>query len=303
MLRQRKVGFSQPARRPVALALSSVALWAGCNAYLPPAQEELFRLPLVVNGVAVGDALIDTGGGYEVLLREPFGLELVDEARVIAFGGIETVGVTEPFEFAVGGYRTMAGGALVGLSVCDCNGLGYHFLRRTGLTLAVDFPKRLAYFLPSRPDSDLFLSFREPPAHMPDFNGAFIQIDVEADGQKRTVLGLLDTGASITVVRRGLVGTPLPLAGTQEVLISESQLGTARATVGLFDNDDLPDVILGLDLMRVWADRWIFDFGRNGGPGSVSVFFESDAPQIPGDNVTLLKSPARSARAAAPGPR
>jgi hypothetical protein len=289
-IRLRSGGFA----RVAAVALAVLAAALGCNAYLPPVQEELFSLPLVVNGVDVGHALIDTGGGYEVLLRESFGLTLVDQARVIAFGGFETVGVTESFEFAVGGYQSMAGGALVGLSVCDCNGLGYHFFRRTGLTLAVDFPSRLAYFLPFRPDSDLTIPFREPPAHMPDFDGAFIQVEIEANGRKRTVLGLLDTGASITVMRRGLISGALPLAGVQEVFLTEPQLGKLQATVGLFDNDELPDIILGLDVMRVWADRWVFDFGRQGERGSISLFFRNDAPAPPpsnGGNVLLKAFP------------
>jgi hypothetical protein len=46
--------------------------------------------------------------------------------------------------------------------------------------------------------------------------------------------------------------------------------------------------------MRVWADRWVFDFGRQGERGSISLFFRNDAPAPPpsnGGNVLLKAFP------------
>ena len=46
-------------------------------------------------------------------------------------------------------------------------------------------------------------------------------------------------------------------------------------SVRLSDNNNLPDMILGTDIMRKWADRWYFSFRSHG--GSVTVVRDGDA--------------------------
>ncbi|MCH7925900.1 MAG: hypothetical protein IIC51_10245, partial [Planctomycetes bacterium] len=49
-------------------------------------------------------------------------------------------------------------------------------------------------------------------------------------------------------------------------------------SAALFSNDDLPDLILGIDVMRAWGDRWYFRYTPNG--GIVTVFPYADPPII-----------------------
>ena len=78
---------------------------ASIDAFLPALRTTpapLFEVPLVVEGIDVGPAIVDTGGGYEVMLKDPFGLDVVDLIDVLAFGGREEVGLTGPFSYEVG---------------------------------------------------------------------------------------------------------------------------------------------------------------------------------------------------------
>jgi hypothetical protein len=252
-------------------------LSTGCGALETPDPPFAFAMPLTINGRPIEDAFIDTGGGYEILLAEPFGLNIVGEVEVLAFAGQECLPLTEPFAYSVGGFSGVSGGALVGLSVCDCNGLGYHFFRGTGIILALDFVSSQADFLLARPDGDAFIPFRDPPENLPDFESAFIEVEVSSGESSERVLGLLDTGANVTVLRRGLVGTP-PLfsSGRQMVQVRHEKLGTVALSVGLFDNPGLPDIILGVDIMGTWGKQWYFDFTP--GAGSLAVIFLRDEP-------------------------
>jgi len=254
---------------------------AGCGVLEAPAPPFAFSVPLTINGRPVEDAFVDTGGGYDILLAEPSGLEIVAEVEVLAFAGQESLSLTGPFAYSVAGYHGISGGALVGLSVCDCNGLGYHFFRQTGIILALDFSTSQVDFVLARPDVDAFIPFRDAPENLPDFESAFIEVEVSAGGLSKRVLGLLDTGANVTMLRRGLVSTP-PLfsSGRQVVQVSHEQLGTVALSVGLFDNPGLPDIILGVDIMGTWGEQWYFDFTP--GAGSLAVIFQRDEPETDG---------------------
>ncbi len=224
-------------------------------------------------------AIIDTGGGYEVMLRERFGLKVIDIVEVLAFGGKELVELTEGFAYEAGGVRAVADAALVGLSVCDCNGLGFHFLRKTGVVLGLDFSEESATFQATLPDGGILLPFTSPPAMMDGFDSAFVEVDVGADGVVRTVLGLLDTGTNRTVMRRGLVGSPSTLAPNHvDITIQQEDLGTVAARVALFDTSGLPDLIIGTDVMRAWGERWYFFFGPRG--GAVTIFPAGPAVEV-----------------------
>jgi hypothetical protein len=52
---------------------AACAIAAGCGGVFAPAP--LFTTPLSIEGEDVGPAIIDTGGDYEVILRETFGLD------------------------------------------------------------------------------------------------------------------------------------------------------------------------------------------------------------------------------------
>jgi hypothetical protein len=225
---------------------------------------------LSIDGNAVEPAIIDTGGGYELMLRDAYDLRLVDVTEVVAFGGREVVGVTEGFPYSVGGWSTQADAAIVGLSVCDCNGIGFHFFRKTGAVLSVDYGSATAAFLASAPTGGVEIAFSDPPESLPTFDGAFVEVDVESGGEYRDVLALLDTGANTSVMRRGLVGESSVLQGGRvSVLITHARLGTVSASLNLFDTEGLPDLIIGTDIMRAWSDRWYFSFEPRG--GSVTV--------------------------------
>ncbi len=252
----------------------------GCVDFRNPDQLVLLSVPLEVNGESVGEAYVDTGGGYEVLLRETFGLNVVDKVEVLAFGGKEQLSLTEPFRYAVDGYNTVSPGAIVGLSACNCNGLGYHFFRRTGIVLGLDFPTREARFHLGLPIADTYFGFEEPPAQLPDFDSSFIEVEIEGEDGTEVITALLDTGANVSVVKRGLVGNARPLTPDRiEVNITHENLGTVRATVGLFDTQGLPDMIIGTDIMRTWADEWYFDFSPH--IKVIGVIFHADGSNLP----------------------
>ncbi len=302
----------KPAARLVGRLWVWLVLAGGCGDPLAGQPAGLFSVPLEVNGEAVGEAVIDTGGGYEVMLREPFGLAIVGTAEVLAFGGKELVQVTEQFPYSAGGTGATADFAIVGLSICDCNGLGYHFFRKTGIVLGVDFSVPVATFHATVPQGAsgpgdeeecedhlcthrVTLPFEPPPPFLANLDSAFIEVEVAAGGETATVLGLLDTGAAVTMMRRGLLGGqrsslpyPAPLNPNRlEVTIEHPRLGTVAALVGLFDTQGLPDVILGTDVMRAWGERWYFSFAPNA--GAVTVVSLRSSQSAPGLGTETLK--------------
>jgi len=239
----------------------------GCGDAVVGRAVPLFGTEITINDRPVGSAVIDTGGGYELILREPFGLELVGTAEVLAFGGLESVSVTEGFDYVAGGLAAKAEGALVGVSVCDCNGLGFFFFRKTGAVLELDFARSTARFLPALPTADVRLPFAAPPPQLPGFDTAFLNVTVEADDGARTVRALLDSGTTRSVLRRGIVTGVAPPGQPNrlDVRIAEPRLGTVAVRVELFDTPGLPDLIVGTDVLPAWADRWYFAYFDQGG--------------------------------------
>lgn len=271
-----------------ALAVSAlVALAAGCGNLFAPPPAQLFTTPLAIDGTHVGHAIIDTGGGYELMLRSRYGLDVLDTVEVLAFTGRRFVGLTEEFPYTAGGIETSADGAIVGLDVCDCNGIGFQFFRKTGTILGIDFPKEAADFHLDMPEAGgVVLPFESSPPQMQQFDSAFVTVAVEAEGERQEIVGLLDTGTNWTVLRRGLFPSRNPLLPDQlDVRIGRTDLGIVVARVGLFDTPGLPDLIIGTDVMRAWSDRWYFRFDLEG--GEVIAFPPS----------SLLPSPSASAAA------
>lgn len=244
---------------------------SGCGDIFAPAPAPLFTTPIEIETEPIGQAIIDTGGGYELMLRDEFGLKIVDTVEVLAFGGIELVGLTEGFVYSAGGLKTEAQAALVGLSVCDCNGLGFHFFRKTGAVLGLDFQALSASFMPVVPVGGVTLPFQPAPPELSRFDSAFIQVQIETADSSITVTGLLDTGTNTTALRRGLVEATNPLTPDRaDIFVLHPDLGKVAVNVRLFDTRGLPDIILGTDIMRAWSDRWYFFFARQG--GTVTAF-------------------------------
>lgn len=277
-----------------------LGLICGCGDVFAPGPAPLFTAPLTIEGEPIGPAVIDTGGGYEVMLRHSFGLQVVDRTEVLAFGGKEFVDVTEGFHYTAGGFEAHAKAALVGVSVCDCNGLGFMFFRNTGAVLGLDFVNQLATFLQAVPENGVTIRFEPPPPFLPGFESAFVEVEVASDDSSRTVLALIDTGTNASVIRRGLIAArggsgclePVPFrsAGGSgacatpgnplsrnrlHVTVAREDLGTVDARLGLFDTPGLPDMIIGTDIMRAWSDRWYFSFTPQG--GTVTAFPHVDA--------------------------
>jgi len=249
----------------VTSAVMALALAAGCGA-VSPDPAVLFLVPLSVEGRPVGDAILDTGGAYEVMLREAFGLEIVDSAEVLAFAGRQLVSVTEGFTYRAGSIEVRAAGAILSGPICDCNGLGFPFFRKTGLVLALDFPNRSAAFVFQTPEDGIVLEFASPPGHLPEFDSAFLEVEIEAGGAQQAARALLDTGALVTSVHRAfLSATTFPPAQRARVRLSHPWLGTVETTASVFDDPRLPDVILGTEVMATWADRWYFRYDPAGG--------------------------------------
>ena len=254
-------------------------LAAGCGDLLPPPPSPLFAVPLEIEGRPVGNAIIDTGGGFEILLRNQFGLRIVDTVDVLVFGGRESVALTESFSYSAGGFRGFANGAIVGISTCDCNGVGIVFFRKTGVVSAIAFAEASAAFTTSTPPGGVALPFADPPANLEDFNSSFIDVEMNLGSTLQTVRALLDTGAAETLLKRNLVpGGSAPIFGRVRLDIAHDRLGTVSVSAALFDNDDLPDLILGIDVMRAWGDRWYFHYTPDG--GIVTVFPYADPPII-----------------------
>jgi len=249
---------------PALLLQLSALVLHGCGVSNIESPGPLFEVPLLVEGVDVGGAIIDTGGGFEVLLAESAGLEIVDTIDVLLFGGLATVEVTQEFSYRAGGIDATATAAIVNPSICSCNGLGFLFLRKTGLVLSLDFDARSVVFLTEPAEADVFLPFRQGPASLSDFDTSFIDVDVAVVGEGRTVRALVDSGAPVTFMRRGLVGVP-PIVQRQQVRITHQDLGAIDVEVGLFDTSGLPDLILGTDAMNAWGSRWQFEYSASGG--------------------------------------
>ncbi|MFQ5414305.1 MAG: hypothetical protein ACE5E6_07580 [Phycisphaerae bacterium] len=255
------------------------AFAAGCGELGAPPSPPLFAVPVAVEGRSIGHAVIDTGGGYELMLREPYDLAVVDTAEVLAFGGTEQVLITEGFTYTAGGVDTVAEFALLGVSVCDCNGLGFRFFQRTGVILGLDFTDLTPRFVHTVPPGGTVVAFHAPPDILSEFDSAFIEVDVSASGTTRRVLGVLDTGANVTVLRRGVLpGDVLPMQDRMTVTVAHTALGTVAGTTMLFDTPGLPDMILGVDIMQAWGDRWYFDYTSG---GTITVFAAADRDGVP----------------------
>jgi predicted aspartyl protease len=242
----------------------------GCGGSVEAPSAPLFSVPLAVQGESVGTALVDTGGGYEVMLRRSFGLDIVDSLEVVVFGGTETVAVTEGFAYTAGGIDAVADAAIVGASICDCNGVGFPFFRKTGVVLGLDFAEPAVAFLPLLPVQGVTIDFVLLPEDLSAFDTSFIEVEVVVNGGSQTLLALLDTGANTTVIRRELVDSAEETAAVRpRVTVTHGQLGSVSIPVLLSNNDSLPAMILGTDAMGKWADRWYFSFTPDG--GSVTV--------------------------------
>ena len=276
------------------------ALLSGCGQEAPSGWPDYLKVSLDVAGQQVEPALIDTGGGYELLLREPYGLKLVGTGQIIAFTGAEIVGVTEPFAYAAGGVEAVAGFALVGSSICDCNALGFEFFRRSGIILEVDFPAEKATLHESLPPEGITIPFSERPEALSGFDGALVELEVTTSGQTRSLIGVLDTGAPNSVLSEGAFpNARTGLTGRLAADLTHDQLGTVRVNLPLFDNPDLPELIVGLDVMRLWADVWFFRFDEVG--GSVTVILRREGqpsePDATDAGILATKNAARRSTA------
>jgi len=256
-------GISGDSRlRGLAASVVTFLITGGCGSALAPAPaQRLFYLPLVVNGVDLGSAFIDTGGEFEVLLEDPLDLEYRAEVDILAFAGREKVSVTEPFIYSVGDLTLYSEGAIVGIAACKCNGIGLGFLHKVDRVLALNFHTREATLLPDAPTSALQIPVSTPDGRLGLFQGVFIDVQVGSGDSARLVHGLLDTGATHTVMRRGIAGGGTLLQpDLEQVTLENIYLGKARFTVGLFDTEGLPDLIIGTDLMGAWAKQWYMSF-------------------------------------------
>ena len=252
-----------------------VLFFCGCGDLLPPQPAQLLTIPITLSGLVTEPAIVDTGGGYELMLRQSFGLDIVDQIEVIAFGGRETVDLATGFSYQVGNIETTADIALIGLSVCDCNGLGFLFFRKTGIVLGIDFPAQSIVFLNQLPRGGIELDFDRPPDHLLDFDSAFLDVDVTLNEETRIVSALIDTGTNSTIMRRGLFESTVGGSSSfLDVTVGRFELGTVGLRATLFDNPGLPDLVIGTDVMAVWGDRWYFSFTPRG--GALKVFPRAD---------------------------
>lgn len=256
---------------PILCIVTVIMFAGGCGANLfPPQPGPTFTMPLVIDGVQVDEAIVDTGGEYELMLRDSYGLEIVGQVQVVAFEGRESVDVTEEFDFTIGGVRSTTEAALVGISVCDCSGVGFPFFRKAKTVLALDFETLDAHFA-SRVSADgIELPFVEAPESLTEFDSAFLEVTVENEnGEIVPVTGLLDSGTNGTILRRTLLPPSQQSADQVNILIEHPLLGTVSVSARLFDTPGLPDLILGTDIMGAWGQKWYFDFHDRGGTTTV----------------------------------
>lgn len=288
--------FCRPAAHVLLVVLFAIS---GCGDLFSLSPAIRFTMPLSINGKEVGDVIIDTGGDYELMLGHDHGLPVIDETEVLIFGGRETVQVVGEFDYAVGGVRASANSAIVGVPICNCNGLGFPFFRKTGMTLGLDFETSTADFHAIPPEEGVVIPFDSPPAYLPTFDSAFISVLVYAEGplcepregiivevaddaggelntpegrkesadcSARRLSAILDTGASETLIRRGLITeTPTDWLGRVPVKLHHPQLGTVHVSARQYDNPELPDLIVGTNVMRAWSPRWHFTYDPQGG--------------------------------------
>ncbi|MCC7291109.1 MAG: hypothetical protein IT449_03490 [Phycisphaerales bacterium] len=241
--------------------LLPLGLLGGCGNVLPPAPAHLFYLPLEIEGRPTDPAFIDTGGEFEVLLKDAHGLAIRDEIDILAFTGTERVPLTEPFSYRVGDIELQTQGAIVGLSACVCNGVGLAFLKKSNRVLHFDFPAKTASLVDSVPVEAAVVPLSRPTGRLATFQGIFAEVEVTGPDGVSVLHGLLDSGATRTVLRSGLVGAGDAVNADQmEITIGSDYLGTARLTAALFDTEGLPDLIIGTDLMGAWADHWYMNF-------------------------------------------
>lgn len=256
----------------MALLAAGVAA-AGCGGSftLPKSPAPLFFLPMEIEGRSIGHGFVDTGGEFEVLLSHPFGLAIVDEIDVLAFGGSERVRVTEPFVYQAGGVEIVSDGAIVGLSACDCNGVGFRFLQKAGKTLRLDFDAGAAELVDFVPPDAVTLEFAEPPSQLSGFRSSFIDMTVARGGRAAVVTALLDTGAATTVLQRGVMGSSSEslTRSRLDVTVAHPSLGVVAASPALFATDGLPDLIIGTDIMGVLGGEWYFTYTSGGGTVAV----------------------------------
>lgn len=267
----------------IILSLCLCALLSACGTIFTFGSAPLFVTPISIEGRSIGSAIIDTGGRYELVLRNDFGLRIVDSADILAFNGREQISLTESFQYEAGGIPSRAEAAIVGISICDCNGLGYFFFRKTGTVLGLDFNKIQAEFHTTVPEGGVTIPFAPPPRQLGNFDSSFIEVELSAGDTRRTVVGILDTGTSGTVMNFGAItARPNQFTNRVDIQITHPLLGTVAARVVLFDIPGLPDIIIGTDVMRAWGDRWYFKYLPKG--GTVTVFpleKPSELPQRP----------------------
>ncbi len=243
------------------LLTANMVLASGCGSDIGASLPTLFAVPLSINGQPVGDAIVDTGGGFELLLREDFGLPMAGTVEVVVFGGPEHVNVAGPVDFIAGGIASTAKSALVAVSVCDCNGVGINFFRKESVTLTLDFSTPTVVFSDGSIAVGKSIPFEIPPQHLSSLATAFIQVDVKIGSRVKRVLALVDTGSTATLLQRSVLDDDeVSFGDTVRVKLSHADLGELETTVGLFVNPSLPDMIIGTDIMGDWGNRWHFTF-------------------------------------------
>jgi len=172
--------------------------------------------------------------------------------------------------------------------------VGFHFFRKTGLVLGLDFSVPTVTFIQEAPEEGVTVGFHAPPDHLSHFDSAFIEVEVSAGGTARTLVALLDTGANATVMRRELADPTLTAVvggfGAITATVAHERLGVVAVDVGLFDNTHLPDMILGTDAMAAWGDRWFFSFAQVG--GTVTVVADNVGTDL-ADNAPGLQATQR----------
>ena len=252
----------------------------GCGDLFSLGAAPLFVTPITIEGEPIGSAIIDTGGRYELVLRDSFNLRIVDSTDVLAFNGREQVRLTESFRYEAGGIPSTAETALVGISICDCNGLGFIFFRKTGTVLGLNFLRQRAEFHSVVPDGGVIIPFVPSPPQMGEFDSSFIEVELAAGGVRRKVIGILDTGTSGSVMNLGAItARPEWWTNRVDITIKHPLLGTVAASVVLFNTPGLPDIIIGTDVMRAWGNRWYFQYFPKG--GTVTVFPAEQVSSLP----------------------